>query len=906
MSLFTTKDWWSASIDSDEEFDKGCMCVANIDNEPSRGKEGNDKIITGSFSGLLRIYYPRQPQYRIEDLMIEQNLGMPILQVSAGCFIAGSDELALAVLHPRRLAVYRVGAMGGQGSAASYYSMVKAYEHMLGEDGKHFTSFNFCYGPFGSPNSMRDFICVQSMDGQLQFFEQDQLAFLHRLDEVLIPGPLCYAPQIDALVVTSTNMEVICFKYHVLAAKSSKTGSSVSSGGGNSSGTSGSSGKNDKVHAEWRLNLGEHALDIYIGRYSTELIPGQIDILVHGEHSLFCVTDQGAIRFQKRLNYDVAASTTYNRDGGTSVRSSKRTKTGRTNDDEGKRQHLLVATHTGRLLVYGDTTLLWAAKLGYAPVAVAVANFGGIRGLVVCLDEQGRLAITYMGTVPPSVASSNMEVTSKKDEMDFEAMEREHKQLLDDIRASQNRTEAIAPQEHLIMRAQLPLAPDILTRDQEIDLREHVEDGKICGSVTNGYPIQVTARIMLSLHAPSSQMVRNVQLTISTTHPVTTMKNTLQVHSVKGGAHTPLIIPVPFYCAPGVSVSSLTVHVVAAYKTEDTDQPRVSHLSFRLPYCLCGEVILPTKDATAKMTLDTDKDPVSLLEMFGDLVQLPTVPMHVRDKLASMGANVISFRMPNGGVATVLGSKNAGRYRIQGNSYDTLWLTVAELVLRLRAHFGAQSTDNSLISCADSIPLRDYFSVIEEHFATRKRLAETESTLNDRAQQFRVIQKRLLVRFKSKNPAPLNNMDTLLRVTYQSLQELGALALKTEQELKQSKGKLQCMTEIVLLRMRMQFKLDGSSYEILRSHLSPIVADTTVQGWEECVNAAMMHLLRTVLAKSAKDSASVVQPLKFPSSTTKLQKHLTIVLKRMAAGKCWYGVPYDTCEGMMLIDAVCC
>ena len=58
------------------------------------------------------------------------------------------------------------------------------------------------------------------------------------------------------------------------------------------------------------------------------------------------------------------------------------------------------------------------------------------------------------------------------------------------------------------------------------------------------------------------------------------------------------------------------------------------------------------------------------------------------------------------------------------------------------------------------------------------RLSETESTLNDRAQQFRVIQKRLLVRFKSKNPAPLNNMDTLLRVTYQALQELGALGKK--------------------------------------------------------------------------------------------------------------------------------
>ena len=393
MSLFTTKDWWTASIDSDEEFDKGCMCVANIDNEPVRGTENNgkDKIITGSFAGLLRIYYPRQPEYRIEDLMIEQNLGMPILQVSTGRFIAGSNELALAVLHPRRLAVYRVGAMGGQGSAASYYSMVKAYEHQLGDNGNHFTSFNFCYGPFGSPSSLRDFICVQSMDGQLQFFEQDQPAFLHRLEEVLIPGPVCYSSQIDSLIVTSTNMEVICFKYPVLAARAKSLGKSgdtnsggsgSGSGGGSGSGSGSGSGKgkggggngggNDsgdkthKTHAEWRLNIGEHALDIYIGRYSSELQADQVDILIHGEHSLFCVDEQGNIRFQKRLDYDVSASITYNRDGGGSIPSNPGNNSRSSSDNiySSSRQHLLVATHTGRLLVYGDTSLLWAVKIG--------------------------------------------------------------------------------------------------------------------------------------------------------------------------------------------------------------------------------------------------------------------------------------------------------------------------------------------------------------------------------------------------------------------------------------------------------------------------------------------------------------------------------------------------------------
>ena len=32
MSLFQARDWWTASIDSNEEFGYGSMVVANIDN----------------------------------------------------------------------------------------------------------------------------------------------------------------------------------------------------------------------------------------------------------------------------------------------------------------------------------------------------------------------------------------------------------------------------------------------------------------------------------------------------------------------------------------------------------------------------------------------------------------------------------------------------------------------------------------------------------------------------------------------------------------------------------------------------------------------------------------------------------------------------------------------------------
>lgn len=32
MSLFKARDWWSTSVGEEEDFDQGCLCVANVDN----------------------------------------------------------------------------------------------------------------------------------------------------------------------------------------------------------------------------------------------------------------------------------------------------------------------------------------------------------------------------------------------------------------------------------------------------------------------------------------------------------------------------------------------------------------------------------------------------------------------------------------------------------------------------------------------------------------------------------------------------------------------------------------------------------------------------------------------------------------------------------------------------------
>ena len=44
MSLFKAREWWSTVVGEEEEFDSGCMCVANIDNNVSgTGEYGRRK-----------------------------------------------------------------------------------------------------------------------------------------------------------------------------------------------------------------------------------------------------------------------------------------------------------------------------------------------------------------------------------------------------------------------------------------------------------------------------------------------------------------------------------------------------------------------------------------------------------------------------------------------------------------------------------------------------------------------------------------------------------------------------------------------------------------------------------------------------------------------------------------------
>eukprot|EP00744_Colponema_vietnamica_P002268 GILI01003593.1.p1 GENE.GILI01003593.1~~GILI01003593.1.p1 ORF type:complete len:697 (-),score=132.68 GILI01003593.1:484-2574(-) len=672
--------------------------------------------------------------------------------------------------------------------------------------------------------------------------------FSRFLPHFLLPGPLAYVVKTDSIITCSAAMVLECYKYTVLAAAVN-----------NATAEDASKGQGKRIQVDWSLNLGEHALEIRVGKFSRSLTASRVDIIVLGEHSVFCVKEQGGLRLQKRLDFHPSCCWPY------TLASEA--------ENSGANQNLLIGSHTGHIQVYKDVQLVWAARTPSAPQALRVANFGSINGMIVSLDEEGYLRVAYLGTEP--VASSVVgTAASQTGELNYDEMNAEHQKLLTVIKEAQTDSRQ-EPQDKVTIRAQIPpgLEPSPEPDDRPFIARN--EDGKI---------IQMTVRLFVSYSG--TQPVDNVIVTLGCPPGLEPTTTSITLQRLFGN-RTPEVIPVGFRVRADMPPSSLTVTVDAAFVNEG-GEPRAISSSFSLPLLLVARVVPPIKTAPFKVTLDTNRAPVSLSELFQD--EIAFVSSSYAHPPTATG---ISFAYPNQEHCTILVSKNAGRYRLQATSLGALYAISQELLNRLKLTFGASRSAEEpfKISYQEPLPLQEFFEVVDRHFAMRQVLMSKQTDLKNATTQYRILQKRLLVRFKDKNPSSLNHLDSLLALTHGSIVQNSDEIQGLQGELTLASGALAAAVHMLLLLLRYRFELDDNNFAVLRQHLSPLVTDAIEQGWEECTDVALTQLLKTSLAKSAKESAAMPTPLVFPSDTNKLKKHLSLVCDRLAKGGKLYVPP---------------
>mmetsp|Transcript_2995 Transcript_2995/g.8358 ORF Transcript_2995/g.8358 Transcript_2995/m.8358 type:complete len:310 (-) Transcript_2995:531-1460(-) len=295
----------------------------------------------------------------------------------------------------------------------------------------------------------------------------------------------------------------------------------------------------------------------------------------------------------------------------------------------------------------------------------------------------------------------------------------------------------------------------------------------------------------------------------------------------------------------------------------------------------------PVKLSAYKITLDTNHSPPPLASLFEDLLaQQANI-----QELTGAGGVALTVRYRCGLDATALFSKNSGRLRVQSSTFEGLWLLTDELVRRMTAAClprGEQQDEQEpfAVLYGEPLPLQEYFELIDEHLRCRTQLSALSEQLARRAQQFRIIEKRLLVRLKDRNPVPMQNLELLFEGTYQQLLQLADATEVAQQQLEFHAARLSAGTRLILLLLRLRFSLSVEEAELLESHLSPEVVGTPDQGWEESTDAAITYMLRTSLSKDGskdmrKSNAAV---LSRPADASKLKKHITLLADRLHKG----------------------
>ena len=143
------------------------------------------------------------------------------------------------------------------------------------------------------------------------------------------------------------------------------------------------------------------------------------------------------------------------------------------------------------------------------------------------------------------------------------------------------------------------------------------------------------------------------------------------------------------------------------------------------------------------------------------------------------------------------------------------------------------------------------------------------------------MQKRLLVRYKDKNPSPLEAIELLFERCYQDILDISKDISDNEAVLTHCQTQIRnCMTCLLAL-FRIYFKLDDPTYHSLSSLFYAIFGENSVHGWEECVDVVISQLLRTVLAKNTKETTVALPPLELSDDPQKFKKHMLVFLDRI-------------------------
>ncbi|EPB67773.1 hypothetical protein ANCCEY_13130, partial [Ancylostoma ceylanicum] len=412
----------------------------------------------------------------------------------------------------------------------------------------------------------------------------------------------------------------------------------------------GNTGK--RVTFDWTFHLGDTCIDMAM----EDTPPIQPSIICLCRYTVYCLTTGGTVRWQIRLEQVGTALMVYNVGKETlSVR-------------------LCVATSSNTLLVFLDNKLMWNSQTEDTVVSLKLSTFNSTyQNVLSMLSTEGRVSIGYLGTEP-----NLYKVPVDNRFIDFKTKIQEMR----DIEASIKDSGSVG------LEKKSALTMKCTAGELEKSTIEH--DAK------QGAPI---CPVMVTLQGieGADQVKINIRSTLHTTSKQFAVDHPEGTETVK----------IPFFVGDNMPTST-TVHLAA--HCSGTQATAVT--SFRVPFAVMFTETSPERNATHKLTLDSDQSCVPLNTLFH------------------------------------------GRYRIQTDHLQLLNVVVTELVERLRvAQHGVQLHAN--------IPMGYITSKLEELIELESKGSIQEKVIGDRSREMRAIEALILSKTRNTKPETFEHIDLL-------------------------------------------------------------------------------------------------------------------------------------------------
>lgn len=207
---------------------------------------------------------------------------------------------------------------------------------------------------------------------------------------------MAHLPSNDSLVIANSNLEIECYSYQSLQAFTNNDISKQKDNFENNENAA-------VLQPAWIANLGEQSnhMKTHLNKYTEKY-----DVVVACDQSLFILTDEGTLRYQKRFEYTPSCLKTYHLSafGADIYEDHERSAATVIEDAESSGTMntpgfmYMLGSFNNFVLIYKDVRLVWAAKTPVTPIYVDTAEFEGRKGLIVTLSDKGFLQVSYLGT----------------------------------------------------------------------------------------------------------------------------------------------------------------------------------------------------------------------------------------------------------------------------------------------------------------------------------------------------------------------------------------------------------------------------------------------------------------------------------------------------------------------------